>query len=98
MTDYYLVSLLFLTTATLAMYMALFDYYSTPAPCVAARLVLQNPGSEIIAYGKFRVFEEGGYLYLTCGLKIERDRVLHIEKTRGVLKIGTTSSGLLYIS
>lgn len=99
MTDYYLtlIGFLFLVTAALTVYITSLTHYSTPTPCLAVKLVLQNPGSELVVYGKFRVFEEDSYVYLTCGLKIERQRVLYIEKTEGVLRVGSTSDGLLYI-
>ncbi|MFN3803520.1 MAG: hypothetical protein ACK4SY_00480 [Pyrobaculum sp.] len=92
-----LAALLLLAVATFSSYVATFVHLSTPAPCQAVKMALEVPGSELVVYGRFHVVKDGGYLYLSCGVKIERWRVLAIERTAGVLTIGTTADGLLYI-
>ncbi|MFN7105180.1 MAG: hypothetical protein ACK4M3_01120 [Pyrobaculum sp.] len=91
-----LAATILLATAALSSYVAI-SHLSTPAPCQAVKMALEVPGSELVVYGRFHVVEEGKYLYLSCGVKIERWRVLAIEKTAGVLTVGTTADGLLYI-
>jgi hypothetical protein len=73
------------------------SYVSSPSVCKAAEAVLQNPGSELVVWGRFRYSADSQYVYLSCGLRIPRSSVLVIEKTEGVLKIGSTADGLLYI-
>ena len=73
------------------------SYTSLPSVCKAAEAVLQNPGSELVAWGRFRYSADSQYVYLSCGLKIPRSSVLAIEKTEGLLRIGSTADGLLYI-
>ena len=72
------------------------SYTSSPAVCKAAEAVLKNPGSELVVWGRFRYTADQQYVYLSCGLKIPRSSV-SIEKTEGVLRIGSTADGLLYI-
>jgi hypothetical protein len=73
------------------------SYTSSPSVCKAAEAVLQNPGSELVAWGRFRYSADSQYVYLSCGLAVPRSSVLTIEKTEGVLRIGSTADGLLYI-
>jgi hypothetical protein len=73
------------------------SYVSSPSVCKAAEAVLQNPGSEVVVWGRFRYTTDQQYIYLSCGLTIPRSSVLAIEKTEGVLRIGSTADGLLYI-
>lgn len=70
---------------------------STPAVCQAARLALDNPGTELVVYGRFRVEDRGGSLWLSCGLAVPKDRVAAIEATGGRLRVGSTADGRLYI-
>ncbi len=72
------------------------SYVSSPVVCKAAEAVLQNPGSELVVWGRFRYSADSQYVYLSCGLAISRSSV-RIEKTEGLLRIGSTADGLLYI-
>ncbi len=73
------------------------SYVSSPSVCKAAAAVLQNPGSELVVWGRFRYSADSQYVYLSCGLKIPHSSILAIEKTEGLLRIGSTADGLLYI-
>jgi len=73
------------------------EHASTPAVCQAVKLALENPGSELRVYGRFRAERAGGGVYLTCGLYLPGDRILAIEKTRGHLIVGSTADGRIYI-
>jgi hypothetical protein len=73
------------------------SYVSSPVVCKAAEAVLQNPGSELEVWGRLRYSVDSQYVYLSCGLTIPRSSVLAIEKTEGLLRIGSTADGLLYI-
>jgi hypothetical protein len=90
------VAVLAMAVVALAAFFGL-SYMSSPSVCKAAEAVLQNPGSELVVWGRFRYSADSQYVYLSCGLKIPRTSVLAIEKTEGVLKIGSTAGGLLYI-
>jgi predicted component of type VI protein secretion system len=72
------------------------SYVSSPAVCKAAEAVLQNPGSELVVWGRFRYSADSQYVYLSCGLAVPRSSI-RIEKMEGVLRIGSTADGLLYI-
>jgi hypothetical protein len=72
------------------------SYVSSPSVCKAAEAVLKNPGSELVVWGRFRYSADSQYVYLSCGLRIPRTSV-RIEKTEGVLRVGSTADGLLYI-
>ena len=72
------------------------SYVSSPSVCKAAEAVLQNPGSELVVWGRFRYSADPQYVYLSCGLAVPRSSV-RIEKTEGVLRVGSTADGLLYI-
>jgi len=72
------------------------SYTSSPSVCKAAEAVLQNPGSELVVWGRFRYTADSQYIYLSCGLAVPRSSI-RIEKTEGVLRIGSTADGLLYI-
>ena len=74
-----------------------FQYASTPSVCQAAKIALENPGTELHVYGKFRVWNDSQYVYLSCGLRIPLSRVLAINKTMGELVVGSTAGGRLYI-
>jgi hypothetical protein len=73
------------------------SYVSSPSVCKAAEIALANPGSELVVWGRFRYSADSQYVYLSCGLRIPRSSVFAIEKTEGVLRIGSTADGLLYI-
>jgi hypothetical protein len=73
------------------------SYTTSPVVCKATEAVLQNPGSELVVWGRFRYSADSQYVYLSCGLRIPRSSVLAIEKTEGLLIIGSTADGLLYI-
>jgi hypothetical protein len=49
-----------------------------------------------VVWGRFRYSADPQYVYLSCGLAVPRSSV-RIEKTEGVLRIGSTADGLLYI-
>lgn len=70
---------------------------STPAICQAAKIALENPGSEIHVYGRVNIAYDGEAVLLSCGLSLPRSRILYINKTEGLLKIGSTADGRLYI-
>ncbi len=72
------------------------SYVSSPSVCGAVKAVLQNPGSELVVWGRFRYSADSQYVYLSCGLAVPRSSV-RIEKTEGLLRIGSTADGLLYI-
>ncbi|AFA38641.1 hypothetical protein Pogu_0614 [Pyrobaculum oguniense TE7] len=74
-----------------------FQHTSTPSVCQAAKTALENPGTELLVYGKIRVWNDTQYVYLSCGLRVERGRVLVIERTEGALRVGSTADGRLYI-
>ncbi len=73
------------------------SYVSSPSVCKAAAAVLQNPGSELVVWGRFRYSADSQYVYLSCGLRISRSSILAIERTEGLLRVGSTADGLLYI-
>jgi len=91
-----LVAVLAMAIIALAAFFGL-SYTTSPSVCKAAEAVLQNPGSELVAWGRFRYSADSQYVYLSCGLAIPRSSVLAIEKTEGLLRIGSTADGLLYI-
>ena len=72
------------------------SYTSSPSVCKAAEAALKNPGSELVVWGRFRYTADSQYVYLSCGLAVPRSSI-RIEKTEGVLRIGSTTDGLLYI-
>lgn len=82
---------------TLAIFLTLYTY-STPNVCQVAETVLKFPGSEIHVYGRFKVWNDTKHVYLSCGLALPRDKVLQINRTEGLLRIGSTAEGKLYIS
>jgi len=87
-------------TAMAAVALAAFfglTYASSPQVCKAAEAVLQNPGSELLVWGRFSYSADSQYVYLSCGLAVPRSSVLAIERTEGLLTIGSTADGLLYI-
>jgi len=90
-----LVAVLAVAIIALAAFFGL-SYVSSPSVCKAAEAVLQNPGSELVVWGRFRYTADSQYIYLSCGLAVPRSSIL-IEKTEGVLRIGSTANGLLYI-
>ncbi len=91
-----LVAVLVMAAVALAAFFGL-SYVSSPSVCKAAEAVLQNPGSELVVWGRFRYNADSQYVYLSCGLRISRPSVLAIEKTEGLLRVGSTADGLLYI-
>jgi hypothetical protein len=90
-----LVAVMLMAAVALVAFFGL-SYVSSPSVCKAAEAVLQNPGSELVVWGRFRYTADPQYVYLSCGLKIPRSSI-RIEKTEGVLRIGSTANGLLYI-
>ncbi len=90
-----LVAVLAMAVIALAAFFGL-SYVSSPSVCKAAATVLQNPGSELVVWGRFRYSADSQYVYLSCGLAISRSSV-RIEKTEGLLRVGSTADGLLYI-
>jgi len=72
------------------------SYTTSPAVCKAAEAVLKNPGSELVVWGRFRYSADSQYVYLSCGLAVPRSSI-RIEKTEGLLRVGSTADGLLYI-
>jgi len=90
-----LVAVLAMAIIALAAFFGL-SYTSSPSVCKAAEAVLQNPGSELVTWGRFRYSNDSQYVYLSCGLAVPRSSI-RIEKTEGVLRIGSTADGLLYI-
>ena len=97
MTEEYLDLVMVLAMAIIAL-TAFFglSYVSSPSVCKAAEAALKNPGSELVVWGRFRYTADSQYIYLSCGLAVPRSSIL-IEKTEGVLRIGSTANGLLYI-
>ena len=90
-----LVAVLAMAVVVLAAFFGL-SYTSSPSVCKAAEAVLKNPGSELVTWGRFRYSNDSQYVYLSCGLAVPRSSI-RIEKTEGVLRIGSTADGLLYI-
>jgi hypothetical protein len=90
-----LVAVLAMAIIALAAFFGL-SYTSSPSVCKAAEAVLKNPGSELVVWGRFRYTADSQYVYLSCGLAVPRSSI-RIEKTEGVLRIGSTADGLLYI-
>ena len=90
-----LVAVLAMAIITLAAFFGL-SYTSSPSVCKAAEAVLKNPGSELVVWGRFRYTADSQYVYLSCGLAVPRSSI-RIEKTEGLLRIGSTADGLLYI-
>jgi Flp pilus assembly protein CpaB len=88
-------AVLLMAIAALAAFFGL-SYATSPAVCKAAEAVLKNPGSELVVWGRFRYTADSQHVYLSCGLRIPRTSI-RIEKTEGLLRIGTTADGLLYI-
>jgi hypothetical protein len=90
-----LVAVLAMAVIALLVFFGL-SYVSSPVVCKAAEAVLQNPGSELVVWGRFRYINDSQYVYLSCGLAVPRSSV-RIEKTEGLLRVGSTADGLLYI-
>jgi len=90
-----LVAVLAMAIIALAAFFGL-SYVSSPSVCKAAEAVLKNPGSELVVWGRFRYTADSQYVYLSCGLAVPRSSI-RIEKTEGLLRIGSTADGLLYI-
>jgi hypothetical protein len=90
-----IVAVLAMAVTALAAFFGL-SYTTSPAVCKAAEAVLQNPGSELVVWGRFRYTNDSQYVYLSCGLAVPRSSV-RIEKTEGLLRIGSTADGFLYI-
>jgi len=90
-----LVAVLAMAVIALAAFFGL-SYVSSPSVCKAAEAALKNPGSELVVWGRFRYSADPQYIYLSCGLAVPRSSI-RIEKTEGVLRIGSTANGLLYI-
>ena len=90
-----LVAVLAVAVIALAAFFGL-SYVSSPSVCKAAEAALKNPGSELVVWGRFRYTADSQYIYLSCGLAVPRSSI-RIEKTEGVLRIGSTANGLLYI-
>jgi hypothetical protein len=91
-----LVAVLAMAVIALAAFFGL-SYTSSPSVCKAAEAVLKNPGSELVVWGRFRYTADQQHVYLSCGLAVPRSSVLAIEKTEGMLRVGSTANGLLYI-
>ncbi|MEM1597899.1 MAG: hypothetical protein QXP31_03360 [Pyrobaculum sp.] len=92
-----LIALVAMAAAVLLAVVETYDNYSTPSVCRAAETALKNPGSELVVYGKVKVWHDGGSVYFSCGLVVDKSRVLFIEKTTGRLVVGSTADGMLYI-
>jgi len=90
-----LVAVLAMAVIALAAFFGL-SYTTSPSLCKAAEAVLKNPGSELVVWGRFRYSANSQYVYLSCGLAVPRSSV-RIEKTEGLLRVGSTADGLLYI-
>jgi len=88
-------AVLLMAIAALAAFFGL-SHATSPSVCKAAEAVLKNPGSELVVWGRFRYSNDSQYVYLSCGLAVPRS-FIRIEKTEGVLRIGSTADGLLYI-
>ena len=87
-------------TAMAAVALAAFfglTYASSPQVCRAAEIALSNPGSELLVWGRFSYSADSQYVYLSCGLAVPRSSILAIERTEGLLIVGSTADGLLYI-
>ncbi len=91
-----LVAVMLMAAVALVTFFGL-SYVSSPSVCKAVVTVLQNPGSELVVWGRLRYSADSQYVYLSCGLAISRSSVIAIEKTEGVLRVGSTADGLLYI-
>ncbi len=65
--------------------------------CRAAEIALENPGTELVVYGRVWAWNDSRYVYLSCGLRAPLSRVLAINKTAGELVVGSTADGRLYI-
>ena len=91
-----LVAVLAMAIIALAAFFGL-TYTTSPSVCKAAEAVLKNPGSELVVWGRFRYRADSQHIYLSCGLAVPRSSILAIEKTEGVLRVGSTANGLLYI-
>jgi hypothetical protein len=90
-----LVAVLAMAVVALVAFFGL-SYTTSPAVCKAAEAVLKNPGSELVVWGRFRYTADSQYVYLSCGLAVPRSSI-RIEKTEGLLRVGSTADGLLYI-
>jgi hypothetical protein len=90
-----IVAVLAMAVIALAAFFGL-SYVSSPVVCKAAEAVLKNPGSELVVWGRFRYSAGSQHVYLSCGLAVPRSSV-RIEKTEGLLRVGSTADGLLYI-
>jgi predicted component of type VI protein secretion system len=90
-----IVAVMLMAVTALAAFFGL-SYASSPAVCKAVEAVLKNPGSELVVWGRFRYSADSQYVYLSCGLAVPRSSI-RIEKTEGLLRIGSTAGGLLYI-
>jgi hypothetical protein len=90
-----LVAVLAMAVVALVAFFGL-SYTTSPAVCKAAEAVLKNPGSELVVWGRFRYSADSQYVYLSCGLAVPRSSI-RIEKTEGLLRVGSTADGLLYI-
>jgi hypothetical protein len=90
-----IVAVMLMAVIALAAFFGL-SYTTSPSVCKAAEAVLKNPGSELVVWGRFRYSADSQYVYLSCGLAVPRSSI-RIEKTEGVLRIGSTADGLLYI-
>jgi len=88
-------AVLLMAIAALAAFSGL-SHATSPSVCKAAAAVLQNPGSELVVWGRFRYSADSQHVYLSCGLAVPRSSI-RIEKTEGLLRIGSTADGLLYI-
>jgi hypothetical protein len=86
-----------LTVATLFIFYSVITHISTPSVCYAVKLVLENPGSRLVTYGRFFVWSDEHYVYLSCGLAIERTRIVTIKKTEGVITVESTYDGKIFI-
>jgi hypothetical protein len=90
-----IVAVLAMAVIALAAFFGL-SYTTSPSVCKAAEAVLKNPGSELVVWGRFRYSADSQYVYLSCGLAVPRSSV-RIKKTEGLLRVGSTADGLLYI-
>jgi hypothetical protein len=90
-----LAAVMLMAVTALAAFFGL-SYVSSPAVCKAAEAALKNPGSELVVWGRFRYSADSQYVYLSCGLAVPRSSI-RIEKMEGLLRVGSTASGLLYI-
>jgi hypothetical protein len=90
-----IIAVLLMAVVALAAFFGL-SYVSSPSVCKAAEAVLKNPGSELVVWGRYRYSADSQYVYFSCGLRIPRSSI-RIEKTEGLLRIGSTADGQLYI-